>query len=89
VLERVHVTISGSVQGVGFRYATAHRARSRGVAGWVRNNPDGTVDAVFEGAPDAVEALIAWCRRGPTGARVDEVEVEVEAPSGERGFQMG
>ncbi len=86
-MKRARVTISGSVQGVGFRYAMLTRARSRKVAGWVRNNPDGTVDAVFEGAPEAVEALIAWCRRGPAGARVDDVNVELEAPSGERGFR--
>jgi acylphosphatase len=84
----VQVTISGHVQGVGFRYAMAERARSRDVAGWVRNNPDGTVGAVFEGRPEAVEALVAWCRRGPTGARVDDVRVEVEAPSGQRGFRV-
>jgi acylphosphatase len=67
----------------------AERARSRDVAGWVRNNPDGTVGAVFEGRPEAVEALVAWCRRGPPGARVDDVTVEVEAPSGQRGFRAG
>jgi acylphosphatase len=83
----VRVTISGDVQGVGFRYATIGRARSRDVAGWVRNNPDGTVGAVFEGQPEAVEALVAWCRRGPSGARVDDVRVEEEAPSGQRGFR--
>jgi acylphosphatase len=81
------VTISGNVQGVGFRYATIGRARSRDVAGWVRNNSDGTVGAVFEGQPEAVDALVAWCRRGPPGARVDDVRVEVEAPSGQRGFR--
>jgi acylphosphatase len=85
----VHVTISGDVQGVGFRYATIDRARSRDVAGWVRNNHDGTVEAVFEGQPEAVEALVAWCRRGPAGARVDDVRVELEAPSGQRGFRVG
>jgi acylphosphatase len=89
VVERARVTITGYVQGVGFRFAAAERARSRNVAGWIRNNSDGTVGAVFEGPPDAVEALIAWCRRGPAGARVDDVKVEVEAPSGERGFQVG
>jgi acylphosphatase len=86
---RAHVTISGRVQGVGFRYATRARARSRGLAGWVRNNGDGTVEAVFEGPPEPVEALIAWCRRGPSGARVDDVKVELEAPNGERGFRAG
>jgi acylphosphatase len=87
--KQVHVTVSGQVQGVGFRYAMIDRARSRAVAGWVRNNPDGTVGAVFEGEPEAVEALVAWCRRGPPGARVDDVTVEVEAPSGQRGFRVG
>jgi acylphosphatase len=83
------VTISGHVQGVGFRYATVERARSRNVAGWVRNNADGTVEAVFEGAPEAVEALLAWCRRGPAGARINDVRVELETPSGESGFRAG
>ena len=83
------MTVRGRVQGVGFRYATAERARSRSVAGWVRNNPDGSVEAVFEGVPEAVDALVAWCRRGPSGARVDDVRVEMEAPSGERGFRAG
>ncbi len=87
--KRVHLTINGRVQGVGFRYATRRRAESRGVGGWVRNNADGTVEAVFEGEPEQVDALVAWCRRGPSGARVDEVKVELEAPSGERGFRAG
>jgi len=55
----------------------------------VRNNADGTVDAVFEGEQEHVDALVAWCRRGPGGARVDDVRVELEAPSGERGFRGG
>ena len=79
--------VSGRVQGVGFRYATMGRARSRGVSGHVRNLPDGTVEAVFEGAPDAVDSLVAWCGRGPTGARVDDVKVELEIPTGETGFR--
>ena len=77
------------MQGVGFRWATGQRARSLDVAGWVRNNADGTVEAVFEGEPEQVDALVAWCRRGPSGARVDDVSVELEAPSGERGFRAG
>jgi acylphosphatase len=92
----IAVTWVGSLGGpassdceIAFRYATAQRARSRDVARWVRNNPDGTVAAVFEGAPDGVDALIAWCRSGPAGARVDDVRMEVEAPSGERGFWAG
>ena len=81
------MTIHGRVQGVGFRYATIERARSRGVAGWVRNNGDGSVEAVFEGEPEAVESLVAWCRRGPSGARVEDVSVEMETPCGEHGFR--
>ena len=83
------MTISGRVQGVGFRYALRQRARSHNVDGWVRNNVDGTVEAVFEGEPERVDALVAWCRRGPSGARVDDVRVELEAPGGERGFRAG
>jgi acylphosphatase len=85
----VHVKVSGRVQGVGFRWAITERARSRGVAGWVRNQRDGTVEAVFEGPPEAVDALVAWIRRGPPGARVDDATFEQEAPVGESGFRAG
>ena len=85
----MRVVVSGRVQGVGFRWATLERARSRGVAGWVRNSPEGNVEAVFEGPTEAVDALVAWVRRGPSGARVDDVTVEVEAPVGESGFRSG
>jgi acylphosphatase len=81
------VIVTGRVQGVGFRHATFGRARSRGVSGHVRNLPDGTVEGVFEGPPEAVDALVAWCGRGPTGARVDDVKVELETPTGETGFR--
>ena len=57
-------------------------AESRGVAGWVRNRPDGAVEAVFEGEPDAVEAMLRWCERGPRGAEVDAVETFEEQPEG-------
>ena len=76
------------MQGVGFRYSVVERARSRGLSGWVRNAPDGTVEAVFEGPPDAVDSLLAWCRRGPGAARVEDVRIETEAPVGERGFRV-
>jgi len=89
VAKRVLVTITGRVQGVGFRWGTCERARSLGVSGWVRNEPDGTVSAAFEGEPEQVDTLVAWCRRGPAGARVDDVRVELEAPSGVRGFRTG
>jgi len=83
---RAHVTVTGFVQGVAFRVATRDRARSRGVAGWARNRPDGAVEAVFEGPPEAVESLVEFCRRGPSGAVVRAIEVEWEPPEGEQGF---
>jgi len=82
------VIVRGRVQGVGFRYDTALRARSLGLGGWVRNRSDGTVEAVFEGPADRVESLLDWCRRGPAGARVDTVEADREPPAGERDFRL-
>lgn len=78
--------ISGRVQGVFFRDSCAREARAHGVAGWVRNLPDGDVEATFEGTPTAVEALLAWCREGPPRARVDAVSVHDEEPTGETRF---
>jgi len=72
---RAHVVISGRVQGVFFRSETQDEAVRQGLTGWVRNLPDGKVEAVFEGEKDRVEALIEFCRRGPPGARVTRVEV--------------
>lgn len=85
---RRHVLVSGSVQRVFFRYETRERARSRGLAGWVRNLPDGRVEAVFEGPEDAVEAMVDWCRTGPRGAEVTDVEAIAEEPEGLEGFQV-
>ncbi len=68
--------IAGRVQGVGFRYAFADEARSRDLAGWVRNRRDGCVEAVISGPAPAVEAMVAWARRGPPAARVSAVTVE-------------
>jgi acylphosphatase len=74
------VIVRGRVQGVGFRYAVARVARTHGVTGWVRNLPDGTVEAVLDGAADAVESLLRFCSTGPRGASVTAVDVsEVEA----------
>lgn len=70
-----HLRISGRVQGVGFRYSLADEAARRSVTGWVRNRRDGTVEAVLDGAPDAVEAVIAWARHGPPAASVAHVQV--------------
>lgn len=76
------------MQGVFFRDTTRRQAIARGVAGWVRNRPDGTVEAVFEGEPEAVEALLAFCRQGPRGAQVDRVEVGEEEPEELTGFEV-
>jgi acylphosphatase len=87
-VERRHVTVYGFVQGVGFRFAVERAARTRRVSGWVRNRPDGTVEAVFEGEPEDVEALVEFCRRGPRGAEVERVDVEPESPDGLTGFRV-
>ncbi|MBZ0169286.1 MAG: acylphosphatase [Kofleriaceae bacterium] len=83
---RAHVLISGRVQGVCFRAYTVDEAAAGGVAGWVRNTPDGRVEAVFEGEQPAVEAMIAWCHKGPPAARVNGVEMVWGEPKGESGF---
>ncbi len=80
--------VQGSVQGVFFRVETRDRARSLGVAGWVRNLRDGTVEAVFEGPEEGVESMVEWCRRGPAGARVEAVDVDWEDPDREEGFAV-
>ena len=85
---RAHVIVSGFVQGVAFRAATRDRARSRGVAGWVRNRSDGAVEAVFEGPENAVLSLVEWCRRGPSGAEVECVDVSWEPAEGAQGFAI-
>ncbi len=86
-MERRHVVVHGFVQGVGFRFAVERAAASRAVSGWVRNRPDGAVEAVFEGERDDVEALVDFCRRGPRGAEVERVEVSTEPPESLSGFQ--
>jgi acylphosphatase len=85
---RRRVVVSGRVQGVFFRDSCQRAAADAGVSGWVRNRRDGAVEAVFEGEPDAVEAMVSWCRLGPSHARVDQVEVTTEEPQGERGFRV-
>jgi acylphosphatase len=85
---RVRVLIRGRVQGVFFRAETRARAESLGVAGSVRNMPDGNVEAVFEGEPERVGSLVEWCRRGPDGAAVENVDVTDEEPTGEPGFAV-
>jgi acylphosphatase len=75
-----HVTISGRVQGVGYRYFVEHEARSRDLEGWVRNRRDGSVEAVFAGPAGAVATMITACRRGPSSARVDALRDETANP---------
>jgi acylphosphatase len=80
--------VTGLVQGVFFRDTTRRRAEALGVAGWIRNTPEGAVEAVFEGDPDAVEELVEFCRRGPSRAEVASVEVVEEQPAGLSGFEI-
>ena len=85
---RRRVVVRGSVQGVFFRDSCRREARSRGVAGWVTNRPDGAVEAVFEGDADAVQALVDWCGHGPRGAEVTAVDETAEEPEGTSGFEI-
>lgn len=84
----VRAVMSGRVQGVSYRAWTRKRALAHGVAGWVRNRPDRTVEAVFSGPAEAVDALLAECRRGPFAARVDDVAVEPAEPFAGTGFEI-
>jgi acylphosphatase len=86
---RRRVIVHGRVQGVGFRLAVARAAESRGVGGWVRNRPDGTVEAAFEGDREPVEALVRFCAKGPRGAEVARVETfDADAPEGLTEFDV-
>ena len=76
------------MQGVGFRFGVQRAASARGVSGWVRNRADGAVEAVFEGEPEDVEALVEFCRRGPRGAEVERVEIDEESAEGLSGFRV-
>jgi len=87
-VRRYRVIVHGRVQGVFFRDTTRRRAESRGVAGWARNLPDGTVEVVLEGEADAVESLVRFCGEGPRGAHVERVEVAPEPVEGLRGFEI-
>lgn len=80
--------VSGRVQGVGFRWQCRETAESRQVAGWVRNLPDGRVEAWIEGDSSAVDGMLQWLRRGPRSARVERVEVFEESERGIRGFEL-
>ena len=75
-----HIRVTGRVQGVFFRQSAVEKARALAIAGWVRNRSDGSVEAHVEGEPDAVEAMLAWLRRGPAHASVEQVQIE-EVPT--------
>jgi acylphosphatase len=85
---RAHVRVAGRVQGVFFRVEARDRARSLGLSGWVRNAPDGSVEASFEGPAERVHSMVEWCRRGPALAEVQDVSVDWEEPEGGRDFQI-
>ena len=82
------IVVSGRVQGVFFRDSCARRARSEGLAGWIRNRADGRVEAWFEGHPQAVENLLTWCRQGPSQAEVTDVAVDEVDPASLNAFRI-
>ena len=85
---RVHLFVAGRVQGVWYRGSMQREAESRGLTGWVRNLPDGRVEAVVEGGTNQIEQLIVWCGQGPSGSRVSDVQVLEETPAGIEGFEI-
>jgi acylphosphatase len=85
---RSHLVVHGHVQGVFFRDTCRRKADARGVAGWISNRPDGAVEAVFEGDPADIAALVEFCRSGPRGAEVSSVEESSEPPEGLSGFRI-
>ena len=87
-MKRTRVVVSGRVQGVFFRATCARLARAAGVGGYVRNRSDGAVEATFEGANDAVDRMVDWCRNGPELARIDQVEAVAENPVGDVSFRV-
>ncbi len=78
LIETVHVTITGAVQGVGYRHASVRRGHLLGVHGWIQNMEDGTVEALVQGTPDQVDHMLEWLRRGPPGAYVEEMTTRRE-----------
>ena len=82
-MKRVYVRIFGRVQGVFFRFNTKKLADKLGIKGWVRNREDGSVEAVFEGKDENVDKIVEWCKRGPTLAKVERIEVKEEKYEGE------
>lgn len=87
-LIRAHVIVSGTVQGVGYRYSTMREAKQRGITGWVRNLPDGRVEAVFEGTEENVREMISWCNQGPPASVVKDIFLEYQKPEELRQFDI-
>jgi acylphosphatase len=81
--KRAQIRIAGKVQGVFFRASAREQARARNLGGWVRNNPDGTVEAVLEGPADDVEEVVEWAHHGPKAAQVDNIDVQWMDPKGD------
>ncbi|MGA9381319.1 MAG: acylphosphatase [Phormidium sp.] len=87
-LIRAHIVVSGIVQGVGYRYSTYNQAKELGINGWVRNLPDGRVEAVFEGTKAEVDQILRWCHQGSRSAEVKNVTIEYEQPQGLTSFEI-
>ena len=88
-LEHAHVRVSGQVQGVFFRDSTRQKAEELGLAGWVKNLPDGQVEAVFEGPSQVVREMVRWCEEGPQHASVENVDTDFESAGGDlEGFEV-
>lgn len=83
MIARVHLIITGRVQGVWFRANTQKKAKALDLTGWVKNLPDGQVEAVFEGEQEKIGQIIEWCKKGPSFARVDDVQIQWETPRGD------
>jgi acylphosphatase len=89
MMVRAHILVSGRVQGVFFRSETSYEAEKQGVKGWIRNLPDGKVEAIFEGEEESVKELVEFCRQGPRGAKITKVDVKWENYKGEfRSFEI-
>jgi acylphosphatase len=87
--ERAHIRVSGQVQGVFFRDSTRRKAEELGLSGWVKNLPDGKVEAVFEGPSDSVRKMVRWCEEGPQQASVENVDTDFEDPGEDlQGFEV-
>lgn len=87
-MRRVQVIVSGEVQGVGYRYTMRMQADEAGVTGWVRNRPDGTVEAEIEGTDEQIDTVLAWMAEGPPGSHVADARVRDVAPTGAHGFEV-